>query len=155
MAEPEFKVEFGAAPGLAGGVLVTLSGPIDSKSVLVFKAQVEALRRRRVRHFLLEMGQVRHINSTGLAYIITLSESMQEAGGRVGLLNVQPKVKVIFESMGLLGFVAVYPSRAAAVRDLQPSPKPKAEPSPAAAPTAGAMRRLFRRLFGSPRDRRP
>jgi len=60
MAEPEFTVEFGAAPGLAGGVLVTLSGPIDSKSVLVFKAQVEALRRRRVRHFLLEMGQVRH-----------------------------------------------------------------------------------------------
>jgi len=157
MAVPEFKIEYGAAPGLAGGALVQISGSIDAKSVLVFKAGVDALRSRRIRNILLEMGEVRYINSTGLAYLITLAETLQEAGGGVALVNVQPKVKVIFETMGLLGFVKFFSSPATAVRHLRPAKEPKAAPAapaPAPAPSVGAIRRLFRRLFGRPGERR-
>jgi anti-anti-sigma factor len=154
MSVPAFKVEFGAVPGLPGGVRVAISGPIDAKSVGTFKAQMDGLRARRVRHLLLEMTEVRHINSTGLAYLITLAESIQEAGGALALVDVQPKVKVVFETMGLLGFVRIYPSRAAAVRELRPPAPAPAEPPPAA-PSQGTIRRLFRKLFGPPGDRRP
>lgn len=151
----DFKIEFGAVPGLPGAVMVVLTGPVDAKSVPAFRAQMEALKQRRLRHVLFEMGEVRYINSTGLAYLITLSESIRERGGAVGLINVQPKVKLIFESMGLLGFVKFYASRAGAVRELQP-PKPPvpAPPRTPAAPSVGAIRRLFRRLFGPPSERR-
>lgn len=157
MTLPEFKVEFGAAPGLPGGVLVRVTGPIDAKSTPLFKAQVEALRTRRIRHLLFEMGEVRYLNSSGLAFLITLAETMKEGGGEVALVNVQPKVKVIFETMGLLDFVRFFPSPAAAVRQLRPSKeaalKPAA-PAPEPAPRPGTIRRLFRRLFGPPASRR-
>jgi anti-sigma B factor antagonist len=158
MTLPDFKIEYGAAPGLARGVLVRISGPIDAKSAVLFKDQVEALRTRRIRHFLFEMGEVRHINSTGLAYIITLAESMKEAGGGVALVNVQPKVKVLFETMGLIGFVDIYSSPGTAVRRLRPAKgedpvAASAAPAGPPAPTPGAIRRLFRRLFGAPSQR--
>jgi len=154
MTLPEFKVEFGAAPGLAGGALVFISGPIDAKNAVVFKEKVESLRSRRVRYILFEMGDVRYINSTGLAYLITVSETMAESGGGVALVNVQPKVKVLFETMGLLDFVKFFASPAAAVRHLRPS-KPAAEPAkaPPPAPSTGTIRRLFRRFFGRPSER--
>ena len=159
MALQEFTIEYGAAPGLAGGARLTISGPIDAKSVPAFRDEVEALRGRRIRYFLLEMGEVRYINSTGLAYLITMAETVREAGGAVALVNVQPKVQVIFETMGLLDFVRFYPSRAAAVRDLRPPSAapvapPAAKPAPHA-PSAGKVRRLFRRLFGPPKSRHP
>ncbi len=155
VAAAEFTIEYGAAPGLPGGARLTISGPIDAKSVPAFRAEVEALRGRRIRFFLLEMGEVRYINSTGLAYLITMAETVREAGGAVALVNVQPKVKVIFETMGLMDFVRFYPSRAAAVRDLRPpaaAVAAVANPAPQA-PSAGKLRRLFRRLFGPPAAR--
>jgi len=153
MSVAPFKVEFGAVPGLPGGVRVAINAPIDAKSVGAFRSQMDGIRARRLRHLLLEMTEVRHINSTGLAYLINLAEAIQQAGGSLALIDVQPKVKVIFETMGLLGFVRMYASRAAAVKDLRP-PAAEADETPVPAPSQGAIRRLFRKLFGTPTERR-
>jgi anti-sigma B factor antagonist len=150
----DFKIEFGALPGLPGGAILSLSGPIDAKSVGTFKKQVDAVRSRRIRYLVLEMGNVRYVNSTALAYLINVAEAMRESRGDVALVNVQPKVKLIFETMGLMDFVKFYPSRAAAARDLRPVPVPaQPAPPPAAAPGPSTIRRLFRRLFGPPERR--
>jgi anti-anti-sigma factor len=154
VAAPPFKVETGALPGLPGGVLIRVNGPIDAKSVTAFKAEMDSLRGRRIRSFVLEMGEVRYVNSTGIAYLINLAESLQEGGRVVVLVNVQPKVKVILETMGLVGFLRIYPSTEKVVRDLAPPAAPP--PSPPAPPTTsvGGLRRLFRVLFGPPGNRR-
>ncbi|HXX94805.1 MAG TPA: STAS domain-containing protein, partial [Planctomycetota bacterium] len=89
MALAPFKVEAGALPGLPGGALVRVNGPIDVKTVSAFKAEMDSLSGRRIRSFVLEMGEVRYINSTGLAYLINLAESLQEGGRIVALANVQ------------------------------------------------------------------
>jgi len=152
----EFKIEVGAVTGLPDGAIVSFNGPIDARNVGVFKEQMDALRRRQYRRFLLQMGDVRYINSTGLAYLINMVEDVQAAGGALVLFNVQPKVKVILESMGLLDLLRLYPSKAAAIRELKSSLAPKAAPaaSPPKPTAPGAIRTLFRKLFGGPDKRR-
>jgi anti-anti-sigma factor len=120
----------------------------------VFESQMDALRRRHYRRFVLQMDEVRYINSSGLAYLINMVESVQAAGGALVLFNVQPKVKVILETMGLVELLRVYPSKAAAVREIKAAipAQPVATPSKSSEP--GAIRKLFRRLFGHPDDRK-
>lgn len=154
MPIPAFKLEVGAVTGLPDGAIVSFNAPIDARNVAVFKEQMDALRKRHFRRFLLQMGEVRYINSSGLAYLINMVEAVQAAGGALVLLNVQPKVKVILETMGLLDLLRVYPSKAAALRELKASAAPPAA-APQKAPAPGAIRKLFRRLFGLPKDRRP
>ena len=152
----DFKIEVGAVTGLPDGALVSFNGPIDARSVSVFEAQMDALRKRQFRRFLLQMEEVRYINSTGLAYLINMVEAVQAAGGALVLFNVQPKVKVILESMGLVELLRVFPSKSAAIRELKaaiPSPVAVAA-APAKASPPGAIRKLFRRLFGQPDERK-
>jgi anti-sigma B factor antagonist len=157
MTAPAFKIEVGAVPGLPDGALVSFNGPIDAKNITVFKAQMDALQGRAYRQFLLQMGEVRYINSTGLAYLTTMAELIEAAGGALVLFNVQPKVKVILETMGLVQRLRVYPSKAAAIRDLKSSASRKAGPAPSPTPAParppGVIRRLFRKFFGPPEDR--
>ena len=152
----DFKIEVGAVTGLPDGALVSFNGPIDARSVSVFESQMDALRKRQFRRFLLQMEEVRYINSTGLAYLINMVEAVQAAGGALVLFNVQPKVKVILESMGLVELLRVFPSKSAAIRELKaaiPSPVAVAA-APAKASPPGAIRKLFRRLFGQPDERK-
>jgi len=152
-----FRIEVGALSGLADGALVSFSGPIDAKNIHLFQAQMDALRQRHYRRFVLQMGEVRYINSTGLSYLINMVEDVQADGGALVLFNVQPKVKVILESMGLTGLLRVFPSKAAAVRELKaavPARNVPAPPPPEPAPVPGAIRRLFRSLFGHPDERK-
>ena len=148
----------GAVTGLADGAMVSFNGPIDARNVRVFQTQMDELRRRHFRRFVLQMGEVRYINSTGLSYLINMVEDVQGAGGALVLFNVQPKVKVILETMGLVGLLRIYPSKAAAIRELKAAlpPPGSAGPQPPASPASppGAIRRLFRRLFGHPDDRK-
>jgi len=150
----EFKIEVGAVTGLPDGAMVSFNGPIDARNIDVFRKQMDALRRRQFRRFLLQMGEVRYINSSGLAYLINMVEAVQAAGGALVLFNVQPKVKVILESMGLLDLLRIFPSKAGAIRELKASIAPAPAPSAAAPTEPGAIRKLFRKLFGGPDDRR-
>lgn len=154
MATPPFKIEAGALPGLPAGALIRVNGPIDLKSVTAFKAEMDSLRERRIRYFVLDMDEVRYVNSTGLAYLINLAEALQEGGRVVALVHVQPKVKVILETMGLVGFLRIYPSPKAAARGLAPPAAPPPPPASPPASSVGGLRRLFRRLFGPAEKRR-
>ena len=151
----EFKIEVGAVTGLPDGALLSFNGPIDARNVSVFETQMDALRRRHYRRFVLQMDEVRYINSSGLAYLINMVESVQAAGGALVLFNVQPKVKVILETMGMVELLRIYPSKSAAVRELKASvPAPPAAAVPSKASPPGAIRKLFRRLFGHPDERK-
>jgi anti-sigma B factor antagonist len=150
-----FKIEVGAVPGLEDGVLLSFNGPIDGRSVGPFEVQMDALRKRQYRQFLLQMAEVRFINSSGLSYLVAMAEAIQTAGGALVLFDVQPKVKVILETMGLTELLRLYPSKASAVRDLKAASGPKKAPAaPPSAPAPGAIRSLFRKIFGPPGDRR-
>ena len=158
MAPPAFKVEISAVPGLPDGATAAPNAPLDAKTVTPFRAQIEDLRRRRFRFLILEMGAARFVNSTSLAYLITLAESLEGDGGGLALVNVPPKVKLILETMGLLVFIQVFSSKPAAIKAFKASARPSksaAAPAPAEAPSSSSVKKLFRRLFGPPASRNP
>jgi anti-anti-sigma factor len=165
MESAGFSVDVRDIAGVQDAVELTLHGPLDAKGVLPFKSQVESLTGRGVRHFVLHMEEVKYINSTGIAYLINLSESFEEDRGSVALVGVQAKVKIILDTMSVAQFFKLHANADAAIRDLKTlaparpitrrregSPAKTGRMSPPTdAPRANrpnAIGRFFRRLFG-------
>lgn len=121
------------------GVVVALAGAIDAKSVLHFQNQLNAVKDRGICRFILDMEDVKYVNSTGLGYLINLADSVQPQGGGVALVKVQPKVKVVFDMLGLNAFFHIFDTRKEAVQHF---PVGAAATAPAAVPTAQAAPRV-------------
>jgi anti-anti-sigma factor len=118
------------------GAVVVLNGSIDAKTVMSFQNQLNAVKNRGVSRFILDMEQVKYVNSTGLGYLINLADSVQPHGGGITLVKVQPKVKVVFDMLGLNAFFRIFNSRKEAI-EFFPAGGPAPEtPPPAPAPAA-------------------
>ena len=130
---------------VAQGAVVVLNGSIDAKTVMSFQNQLNAVKNRGVSRFILDMEQVKYVNSTGLGYLINLADSVQPQGGGITLVKVQPKVKVVFDMLGLNAFFRIFNSRKEAIDFFpaggaapEPEPAPAPAPKPAPAPRAQA-----------------
>jgi len=124
--------------GVGGACRVTLKGPLDARTVLGFKSGIAKLQESGMTRFILDMTDVKFVNSTGLSYLINLSESLGEGRQAVTLVGVQPKVKIVFDTMSVGDFFRTAPSLAAAIQALQKEPQPK--PAMAAASAAAPAR---------------
>jgi len=106
--------------GLPGTSLVILSGSIDAKTVITFQTHLNSVKERGVERFIMDMENVKYVNSTGLGYLINLADSVTEKGG-ISLVKVQPKVKVVFDMLGLNAFFKIFPTREEALKHLADS----------------------------------
>lgn len=134
--ESGLGIEAHDVDGAAGACRIALKGPLDARSVLAFKAEIQRLQERGMKRFVLDMSDVKFVNSTGLSFLINLSESAGEGSQAVTLVGVQPKVKIVFDTMSVGDFFRTAPSVAAAVQALKKEPAPK--PAMAAAAAAPA-----------------
>src|SRR4051812_6772191 len=82
--------------------LVTVGGSIEPATMGRFKAELQALAADGTRRFILDCAQLTYINSSGLAYLISLAGEIEPEGGTIDLAAVDPKIRVIFKMMGLL-----------------------------------------------------
>jgi anti-anti-sigma factor len=121
--------------GVAGACRIALKGPLDARTVGAFKAEIQRLQQRAIHRYILDMTDVKYVNSTGLSYLINLSESRGEGLQAVTLVGIQPKVKIVFDTMSVSEFFRTAPSVAAAIQALRKEPARKsAVPAAAAAP---------------------
>jgi anti-sigma regulatory factor (Ser/Thr protein kinase) len=67
----------------------------------------------------MDMENVKYVNSTGLGYLINLSDSVTPDKGGISLVKVQPKVKVVFDMLGLNAFFRIFSTRDEALKHLQ------------------------------------
>src|SRR5262245_55061568 len=68
------------------------------------------------------MENVKYVNSTGLGYLINLSDSVNGDKGGISLVKVQPKVKVVFDMLGLNAFFKIYQTRDEAMKHFTSEP---------------------------------
>lgn len=129
--ESGLAIESQPVPGVADAARIALSGPLDAKSVMAFKTAVHGLQSTGVKRFILDLTDVKYINSTGLSYLINLAESLGPGQTAVTLVGMQPKVKIVFDTMGVADFFKSAASVDAAIKTLG---KPPAAAKPAAAP---------------------
>ena len=164
--ESGLGIDIAELAGIPDARRMTLNGPLDARSVGAFKTSIEGLQKRGVTRYILDLSDVKYVNSTGLSYLINLSESLGQGRSAVTLVGLQPKVKIVFDTMGVTDFFKAAPSVEAAVKALGKEPAPKAAAPPKSkppAPKTGRMSpptsheppprrnfivRIIRRLFG-------
>lgn len=131
--ESGLGIETQDVDGVPGACRIALKGPLDARTVVGFKSDIYTLQQRGVKRFILDMTDVKYVNSTGLSFLINLSESAGEGLQAVTLVGVQPKVKIVFDTMSVSDFFRTAPSVAAAIHGLRKEPAPKPAMAAAAA----------------------
>jgi anti-anti-sigma factor len=118
---PDLTIQVQEVKGLPGTALVILNGSIDAKTVITFQTHLNSVKERGVERFIMDMEMVKYVNSTGLGYLINLSDSETPDKGGISLVKVQPKVKVVFDMLGLNAFFRIFNTRDEALKHLQAS----------------------------------
>ena len=127
---PDLTIQVQEVKGLPGTALVILNGSIDAKTVITFQTHLNSVKERGVERFIMDMEMVKYVNSTGLGYLINLSDSVTPDKGGISLVKVQPKVKVVFDMLGLNAFFRIFNTRDEALKHLQASDAGGAGASP-------------------------
>lgn len=93
---------------------LAIEGEIDLDTVGSLRARLDELQRRGVDRLILDMGDTRYVNSSALAVLVKFAETFRERGGGIALARVSPRVKLVFEMLGLLVFFKFFDSVEAA-----------------------------------------
>ncbi|HEX7899397.1 MAG TPA: anti-sigma factor antagonist [Planctomycetota bacterium] len=120
---PDLTIQVQEVKGLSGTALVVLAGSIDAKTVITFQTHLNSVKERGIERFIMDMESVKYVNSTGLGYLINLADSVTEKGG-ISLVKVQPKVKVVFDMLGLNAFFKIFATREEALKHLNEGAHP-------------------------------
>lgn len=122
---------------LANTARVVVEGAIDATTVISFESQLKQLQEDGYTNFVLDMQGIKYVNSTGLGSLVATADNLEKVGGGLALIRVHPKVKVVFDMLGLNSFFRIFTNEDEAI-NLLASGKAGVEMAAAAAPAAPA-----------------
>ncbi|NUN48700.1 MAG: STAS domain-containing protein [Candidatus Brocadiae bacterium] len=137
---PDLDLNVQKAAGNPQAALVVLAGSIDAKTVPGFQEQLNRVKDDGVTKFVLDMENIKYVNSTGLGFLVNLADSLDPKGGGIALVKLHPKVKVVFDMLGLNAFFKIFNNRTDAMAQMAggaPSKAPEVAPAPA--PVSGSV----------------
>lgn len=145
MADLTFHVEKLASMETAA--LVKINGAIDAKTVVLFQDKLDQLQKEGYTRFILDMEGIKYVNSTGLGTLVNVADALENRGGGIALIKIHPKVKVVFDMLGLNAFFKIFSNEKEALTffgsktpaTVPPAPQPVVSaPAPAPAPPTPA-----------------
>ncbi|MBV8878680.1 MAG: STAS domain-containing protein [Planctomycetaceae bacterium] len=107
--------EFSTVKALPAVAIVALRGAIDPITISELQKSLLRVSGKGFRTLVLDLGEIRYINSAGLSYLVNLSDQLNARGGALLLANAQPKVKVVFDLMGVGQFFKLHKTVGAAL----------------------------------------
>lgn len=103
-------------------VVVDMSGRLTSgEPVLLLRDTVRRFLDDGARKFVLNLGKVSYIDSSGLGELVTTYTSLQKRGGKVNLLNLTKKANDLLQMTKLLTVFDTFDDEARAVSSHQAS----------------------------------
>ena len=84
-----------------GVYLITPKGEINTETHNILEEKVKEVMSK-AQALVIEMGQVSYISSMGLSAIFRIKIAIEERKGTIALVNMQPQVKQVFETMQIL-----------------------------------------------------
>ena len=84
-----------------GVYVVAPKGEINTQTHEVLTERLKDIIAK-ARAIVLEMGQVSYISSMGLGAIFKIKIGIEEHGGTIALVNTQPQVQLVFDTMKVL-----------------------------------------------------
>ena len=97
------------------GVVLELTGDLTYANREQFKTAVEAIRQRGCRHLILNMAEVRFVDSSGLGLLALISQNFKLSQGKVSMLKPQSYVREIMSLANIQKLIAVYDSEQDAI----------------------------------------
>ncbi|MBN1681039.1 MAG: STAS domain-containing protein [Anaerolineae bacterium] len=93
-----------------GVVIFTLQGRVDSEGAVDLDLALQATASEGNDKMILEMADVRYINSAGMRTLADILTQCRETGGDLKLVALNPKVQRVFQIIGFDKFFNVYAS---------------------------------------------
>ncbi len=81
--------------------MVFPKGEINTQTYQILADQTKDILGK-ARAIVFEMGGVSYISSMGLSAIFRIKLAMEERGGTIALVNMQPQVQLVFDTMRIL-----------------------------------------------------
>jgi stage II sporulation protein AA (anti-sigma F factor antagonist) len=100
---------------IPNAVVISMAGAIDASTVVNFQSRLENLQLKGTKRFILDMEGIKYVNSTGLGSLVRLADQLESDGGGFALVKIHPKVKVVFDMLGLNAFFKIFPNQEAAI----------------------------------------
>jgi anti-anti-sigma factor len=88
--------------------IISIQGAIDPLTITALQEELATADGLGFRIIVLDLEGIRYINSAGLAYLVNLGDSLVKRRGALLLVGAQPKVKVVFELMGVAKFFKLF-----------------------------------------------
>jgi anti-anti-sigma factor len=101
---PDFKVTCAPILDLPRSAEVVLDGGVNATNAAALKDKLSASLDRKITYVSILMGNVAYVNSSGFGYFMDLASMLERRGGALVLVEVQPKVKVVFNNLGMQNF---------------------------------------------------
>lgn len=94
-----------------GVLVISLEGELDVSGANQFREAVDqALDATGAKHILLNLQGVAFIDSSGLGAILGRYKRIDQVGGKMVIIYLEPQVRRIFELAGLMKIVTIYES---------------------------------------------
>ena len=100
------------------GVLMTLSGRMDTVAAPQFQQACEPWLRERGATIVVDLTQLEYISSMGLGYLLAVNKKLQGAGGKLIICGLSGLVKEVFRLSGFNQIFATYDTPDAAFEKL-------------------------------------
>lgn len=90
------------------GVILELTGDLTYANRDQFKTAVEAIRQRGCRHLVLNMANVRFVDSSGLGLLALISQNFKLSQGKISMLKPQSYVREIMSLANIQKLIPIY-----------------------------------------------
>jgi anti-anti-sigma factor len=90
------------------GVVLDLNGDVTYATREQFKAAVETVRQKGCRHLILNMADVRFVDSSGLGFLALVSQNFKLSQGKVSMLRPQSYVREILSLANIQKLIPIY-----------------------------------------------
>jgi anti-anti-sigma factor len=93
-----------------GVTIFTLEGRVDSEGAVDLDLALQAATAENRFKLVLNMSQVRYINSAGLRTLADILTQCKESEGDLKLVDLNPKVQRVLQIIGFDKFFSIYPT---------------------------------------------
>jgi anti-sigma B factor antagonist len=100
-----------------GVTIFTLEGRVDSEGAVDLDLALQTATTEGKSKMILDMSQVRYINSSGLRTLADILTQNQASGGDLKLVDLNPKVQRVFQIIGFDKFFSIYATTDQALAD--------------------------------------
>ena len=85
-----------------GVFVVSPQGSIDTETYPVLEKEINSILEQAKKAVILDLKEVAYVSSMGLSVIFKTKEALENNGGTIAIINLQPQIKKVFEAIKVL-----------------------------------------------------